>query len=204
MRVISGDKRGRRLKEPKGMETRPTTDQVKEAMFSILQFELEGKEVLDLFAGTGQLGIEALSRGAKRAVFCEESPAALKIIGENLKICGLEDRARVCRGDALRLLPGLGSFDIILIDPPYASDYYEKCLKTIIEIDNLREHFGVEFENDEKKEQSQTVNGWLIKHFGDIPTVGETIDIDGFHVEIISVDQTKILKAKIARIIETT
>ncbi len=140
MRVISGDKRGRRLKEPRGMETRPTTDQVKEAMFSILQFELEGKEVLDLFAGTGQLGIEALSRGAKRAVFCEESPAALKIIGENLKICGLEDRARVCRGDALRLLPGLGSFDIILIDPPYASDYYEKCLKTIIEIDNLREN----------------------------------------------------------------
>ena len=71
------------------------------------------------------------------------------------------------------------------------------------EIDNLMEHFGVEFENDDKKEQSQTVNGWLIKHFGDIPTVGETIDIDGFHVEIISVDQTKILKAKIARIIET-
>ena len=140
MRVISGSARGRRLKEPKGNDTRPTADQVKEAMFSILQFELEGARVLDLFAGTGQLGIEALSRGAREAVFCEQSSAAKKLVEENVALCGFSGRAKVLGGDALRLLPTLGSFDLILLDPPYASDYYESCLEAILQFDILREH----------------------------------------------------------------
>ena len=102
MRVITGKARGRRLREPKGMDIRPTTDMVKEAVFNILQFELEGARVLDLFAGTGQLGIEALSRGAAEAVFVDGSSAAVKIVRENLKLCGFE--ARVLQGDAIGYL----------------------------------------------------------------------------------------------------
>ena len=85
MRVITGTARGRRLKEPQGMDIRPTTDKVKESMFSILQFDIEGRRVLDLFGGTGQLGIEALSRGASEVVFVDKSAAALKLIRENLE-----------------------------------------------------------------------------------------------------------------------
>ena len=93
MRVITGTARGRRLKEPQGMDIRPTTDKVKESMFSILQFDIEGRRVLDLFGGTGQLGIEALSRGASRAVFVDEQETACRLIRENLKKTHLEAQA---------------------------------------------------------------------------------------------------------------
>ena len=89
MRVISGTARGRRLKELQGMETRPTTDRVKEALFNIVQFELPGRQVLDLFAGTGQLGIEALSRGAARCTFVDQRRDAAALVRENLKLTGL-------------------------------------------------------------------------------------------------------------------
>ena len=95
MRVITGTARGRRLKELQGMETRPTTDKVKESLFSIIQFDIEGRRVLDLFAGTGQLGIEALSRGAAEAVFVDRRPDAVRLVQENLALCGFTDRARV-------------------------------------------------------------------------------------------------------------
>ena len=140
MRVVSGSARGRRLKEPQGMDIRPTADQVKEAMFSIAREETPGARVLDAFAGTGQLGIEALSRGAAECVFCDQSPAALAIVRENVKLCGFEERAKIMRGDVKKLLPGLGKFDMILLDPPYASDNYEECLNIIFEIDILCQH----------------------------------------------------------------
>ena len=98
MRVITGSARGRRLKELEGMETRPTTDRVKEGLFNVLQFDIEGRRVLDLFAGTGQLGIECLSRGAASAVFVDKRPDAVKLIRDNLKLCDLTDRARVVAG----------------------------------------------------------------------------------------------------------
>lgn len=139
MRVISGSARGRRLKEPSGMDIRPTADQVKEAMFSILQFDIQGARVLDMFAGTGQLGIEALSRGAAFAVFCDESAMSQRLVSENLRTCGFEDRGQFRRGDVRRLLPSLGKYDIVILDPPYASNLYEDCLKMIIEIDILTE-----------------------------------------------------------------
>ena len=104
MRVITGTARGRVLKELEGLETRPTTGKVKESLFSIIQFDIEGRRVLDLFAGTGQLGIEALSRGAAECVFIDRRADAVKLIQENLTLCRLADRARVRQGDALPYL----------------------------------------------------------------------------------------------------
>ena len=104
MRVISGIAKGIQLKTPEGMQTRPTTDRVKEAMFSIIQFELAGANVLDLFGGTGQLGIEALSRGAKSAVFVDSQESACRLIKENLKRTKLTEKARVVRGDYISYL----------------------------------------------------------------------------------------------------
>jgi len=101
MRVITGSARGRRLGELKGMETRPTTDKVKESIFNCIQFDVEDARVLDLFAGTGQLGIEALSRGAKSALFVDKRADAVKLVRENLALCHLEENAQVICGDSL-------------------------------------------------------------------------------------------------------
>ena len=118
MRVITGSARGRRLKELEGQETRPTTDRVKEGLFSALQFDIEGRRVLDLFAGTGQLGIECLSRGAASAVFVDQRTDAVRLIRENLAVTELSDRARVIAGDAFGVLPGLREkFDLVFLDP---------------------------------------------------------------------------------------
>jgi len=139
MRVITGKARGIQLKTPEGMHTRPTTDRVKEALFSIIQFEIPGANVLDLFGGTGQLGIEALSRGAGRAVFVDEREDACKLIRENLKRTKLEGSAGVIRSDYLSYLKSCKeTFQIILLDPPYAEVFLENSLKMITEIDILQ------------------------------------------------------------------
>ena len=141
MRVITGSARGRRLKELEGMETRPTTGKVKESIFSILQFDIEGRRVLDLFAGTGQLGIEALSRGAKRAVFVDHQQKACELIKENLRRTKFTAQASVVRGDYLEYLKRTKEkFDIILLDPPYAEIFLENALNCIAEIDILRDN----------------------------------------------------------------
>ena len=139
MRVITGKARGVQLKTPEGMATRPTSDRVKEALFSIINFDIPGMTVLDLFGGTGQLGIEALSRGAEKAVFVDASEAACKLIRENLKRTKLESQARVVRGDYLSFLRSCREkFGIILLDPPYAEDFLENSLNCITEIDILQ------------------------------------------------------------------
>lgn len=140
MRVIAGEVRGRRLKEPANREIRPTTDKVKEAIFSAIQFEIEGRRVLDLFAGTGQMGIEALSRGARQVVFTDESPAALRIVQENVEICGFQNRAVIRRGDGIQYLKSGEKFDIIFLDPPYGTGLAEKALESIIQFDILNEN----------------------------------------------------------------
>ena len=140
MRVISGSARGRKLKEPAGQSIRPTTDMVKEAVFNIIQFDIEGRRVLDLFAGTGQLGIEALSRGAAAAVFTDESGEAARLVRDNIKALGFEDKAIVVRGDALAYLRRGERFDVIFLDPPYETSFIEKALNTIIEFDILKEN----------------------------------------------------------------
>ena len=139
MRVIAGSAKGTTLKTPEGMRTRPTTDRVKEALFSILQFDLPGASVLDLFGGTGQLGIEALSRGASRAVFVDEQETACRLIRENLKKTHLEAQAQVIRGDYKRyLLSCREKFRILFLDPPYAEVFLEEAIKIAAEIDILQ------------------------------------------------------------------
>ncbi len=135
MRVITGSARGRRLKTPEGQDIRPTTDNVKESVFNILQFDIEGRRVLDLFAGTGQLGIECLSRGAREAVFIDADRDAVKIVKENLKTCGFS--APVLQQDALSYLSACGKFDLIFVDPPYDAGLYEPVLEKINSVDIL-------------------------------------------------------------------
>ena len=135
MRVITGSARGRRLKTPEDYDIRPTTDNVKESLFNILQFDIEGRRVLDLFAGTGQLGIECLSRGALDATFVDKDRKALTIVKDNLRTCGLS--GRVFQDDALRFLQRGDTFDLIFVDPPYDAGLYAPVLETINQVDNL-------------------------------------------------------------------
>ena len=139
MRVITGKARGVQLKTPNGMETRPTIDRVKEALFSIINFDIPGARVLDLFGGTGQLGIEALSRGAASAVFVDAREEACKLIRENLKRTRLEQDAKVIRSDYLDYLSRCREqYNIIFLDPPYAEVFLENAIKRITEIDILQ------------------------------------------------------------------
>lgn len=140
MRVITGSARGIRLLAPKGMDTRPTLDQVKEAIFSILQFEIEGRRVLDLFAGSGQMGIEALSRGARSAVFVDMRKDACDVVRANLEKTHLAQKAQIIRADYLGYLSRCHEqFDLIFLDPPYAEIFLENAMKSISEIDILSE-----------------------------------------------------------------
>ncbi len=135
MRVITGTARGRKLAEPKDASVRPTTDMVKEAIFSIVQFDVPGRRVLDLFAGTGQLGIEALSRGARECVFVDSSPASLALVRKNLETCRMQ--GQVVRSDALSYLSHAGKFDLVFVDPPYHAGLYEDVLHALFMFDIL-------------------------------------------------------------------
>jgi 16S rRNA (guanine966-N2)-methyltransferase len=122
VRIVAGEWRGRRIEPPPGRDTRPTSDRVREAWMSVLQPELPGARVLDLFAGSGALGLEALSRGAGSALFVENHAAALGALRANLQALGAGARAEVFRGDAIRFAERLeeGAFDVAFADPPYA------------------------------------------------------------------------------------
>ena len=136
MRVIAGEARGRRLEALPGTDvTRPTLSQVKEAMFSIVQFDLPGARVLDLYAGSGQLGIEALSRGAARCVFLDENRDAVNIVMKNCKNCGVFDRSRVNIGEAARYLSACHEqFDLVLLDPPFRNGTLEAILPAVDQV----------------------------------------------------------------------
>jgi 16S rRNA (guanine(966)-N(2))-methyltransferase RsmD len=135
MRVIGGSARGRRLKAPKGRSLRPTSSRVKESLFNILPHDLNGAKILDLFAGTGNVSIEALSRGAAEAILVDSSAEAGKIIRENLRRLHVVDRTRVWISPvvrAVRLLAARGeSFDLIFLDPPYEQRLVEATLRAI-------------------------------------------------------------------------
>ena len=161
MRVITGSARGVKLKSPAGMQTRPTADRVKEALFSKIQFELPGARVLDLFAGTGQLGIEALSRGAAEAVFVDAQDSACALVRENLRLAKLETRGRVIRADYLQYLKMCNTrFSIIFLDPPYAELFLENALKKISEIDILANGGIIMTERPVGKELSLRLTGF--------------------------------------------
>lgn len=133
MRVITGSAKGRKLETLEGLDVRPTADRVKEAEFSMIQFEIEGRVVLDLFAGSGQLGIEALSRGAKSAVFVDSNPEAIKVIRSNLEKTGLSQKASVAAGDFEQFLTYTKAvFDIVFIDPPYGKGLVDKALPLVV------------------------------------------------------------------------
>lgn len=135
MRVITGSARGRRLITHEGDDVRPTTDRVKEAMFSILQFELEGRRILDVFAGSGQLGIEALSRGAESAVFLDAARESVEIVKKNLETTKFTQKATVLQSDSLLYLrKSTDKFDIIIMDPPYNSGLLQKALPLAAEV----------------------------------------------------------------------
>lgn len=132
MRVITGFAKGKTLVTAEGLDVRPTPEKVKEGLFSSIQFDLEGRSILDLFGGSGQLGIEALSRGASKAVFVDNNPVSVKNITKNLENTGLADKARVIRGDYSAVLMGMTEkFDFVFLDPPYASGFLLKALKQV-------------------------------------------------------------------------
>lgn len=145
MRVIAGKYKGRRLETPRGQSIRPTTDKVKEAMFSILNEKLYGARVIDLFSGTGGLGIEALSRGAAYCWFCDKSREALSLIKYNLDHCGIgaEEGAEILAGTFQKNLAAIGDSgekaDIIILDPPYSEGLYDECFRIISELQLLAE-----------------------------------------------------------------
>ena len=161
MRVITGKARGVALKTPEGLTTRPTADRVKEALFSIINFDIPDAEVLDLFGGTGQLGIEALSRGAKRAVFVDAGDAACKLIRENLRRTKLEGQGSVVRSDYLQYLSRCREkFSIVFLDPPYAEEFLENSLKKLSEIDILQSNGIIVCERPLGKELPAEIPGF--------------------------------------------
>lgn len=133
MRVTTGLARGRKLIAPEGLDTRPSSDMTKQAVFNIVQNYVEGSTFLDLFAGSGQMGIEALSRGAKHAVFVDASPKAIQAVKENLAHCGLADRAKVAQMEALSYLNSTNlKFHLAFLDPPYQKQIIDAVLPQVV------------------------------------------------------------------------
>jgi len=133
MRVITGTARSVRLKTPDGSEVRPTAERVKEAVFSMIQFDIEGRRVLDLFAGSGQMGIEALSRGAEKAFFIDFYAPSIKAIKDNLEKTKLLEKAEVIFGDSIAFIRSTNEkFDIAFVDPPYSKGLYDDCLAALV------------------------------------------------------------------------
>lgn len=151
MRVITGTARGRKIKTLPGLDVRPTTEMVKESLFNIIQFEVQGANVLDLFAGSGQLGIEALSRGARFCVFVDSSRDAQTVVRDNLTSTGLAKQSRVAAMDARAFLTSTSDlFDIALLDPPYSKEILSSVLPVLA--DKMAPEGIILCETDRKEE----------------------------------------------------
>ncbi|NLZ36276.1 MAG: 16S rRNA (guanine(966)-N(2))-methyltransferase RsmD [Clostridiales bacterium] len=155
MRIITGSARGAKLLAPQGVEnTRPTSDMTKEAVFSMIQFEIEGRRVLDLFAGSGQMGLEALSRGAEKADFVDSSQEAVEVIKANAKKTRLYERCNILCADYKRFLKMKGGlkYDLVFIDPPYYdSEKIDDALSLLLEGDMLEDGAFVFCESQRKE-----------------------------------------------------
>jgi 16S rRNA (guanine(966)-N(2))-methyltransferase RsmD len=166
MRIITGRSKGRRLARPKGQGIRPTSDRVKESLFNILRMEMEGKVVLDLFAGTGNLGIEALSRGAERTIFVEKKEQAIRLIQKNLAQFGLEERSEVLPKDtnrAIGILRQRGeSFDLILMDPPYEKGWIQRTLRKLNSHPIYHGDSVLVIEHTRREPLPQPLEGWSL------------------------------------------
>lgn len=176
MRIISGDSKGRKLATPKDLSLRPTSDRVKESIFNILRGQIEGGTVLDLFAGTGNLGIEALSRGAKEVTFVEKGKQALRLIQRNLEQFGMEERSEVLPTDANRAIEILKqrgkAFDLIFMDPPYEQGLIERTLMKLNSHPIYHKDSVLVVEHHRRERLSSAVKGWnLIRQ----RRIGETV-----------------------------
>ena len=165
MRIISGKARGTKLYTLEGTNTRPTLDRVKESIFNIIQNEIEDATVLDLFAGSGAIGLECLSRGAKRAILCDKSKEAVEIIKRNIEKTHIEECAKIINTDFETCLEKLKNeqFDIIYIDPPYATDYIFKSLKKIKEIGISKKESLIIIETDDEQRILKDIGNIEIK-----------------------------------------
>lgn len=152
MRIISGKARGTKLYTLDGTATRPTLNRVKESLFNIIQNDIEDSTVLDLFSGSGAIGLEFLSRGAKRAVLCDSSKDAIKIIKQNVQKTHFEEKVEVYNMEFTKLVERLQNqkFDIIYIDPPYATDFIKISLEKIIEYELVNENTKIIVETDDE------------------------------------------------------
>ncbi len=152
MRIITGRARGIRLDTLTGENTRPTSERAKEAIFSMLQFDIEGRDVLDLYAGSGQMGLEAVSRGAASATFVEKSKDAAAVISRNIAKTKLADSCRLLSSDVsdfIRAFKGKKRFDIVFIDPPYALRAVAPTLKALLDADMIKETSIIVCESEE-------------------------------------------------------
>lgn len=161
MKVITGSLRGRKLETLSGEEiTRPTSQSTKEALFSSIQFEIEDKRILDLFAGSGQLGIEAISRGARHCTFVESNKSAYTVVEQNIKKCGIEDRCRLVFAQASTFLMQKDNFDIAFIDPPYHKGLIEESIPKLVPM--MNEDGVIICESAKDEELPKSVEGWSI------------------------------------------
>lgn len=165
MRIISGKARGTKLYTLEGTNTRPTLDRVKESIFNIIQNEIEDSTVLDLFAGSGAIGLECLSRGAKKAVLCDKSKEAIQIIKRNIEKTHMEEKTYCINDDFETCLERLKKeqFDIIYIDPPYATDYICKSLKKIKELEIAKKESIIIVETDDEQRILKDIGNIEIK-----------------------------------------
>lgn len=159
MRIISGTARGTKLETLEGLDTRPTLDRVKEALFSKIQNYIYNAEVLDLFSGSGSLGIECISRGAKKAILCDNSKKAIQIIKRNVEKSHLKSQIDIINKDYKKALEDVKQqkFDIIFLDPPYKTDFGINAIKIIMENQNLEERGLIVFETDREEEYINTI-----------------------------------------------
>ena len=174
MRIISGSSKGRRLTTRKSDAIRPTSDRVKESMFGILGDRVKGRTALDLFAGTGNLGIEALSRGARRAVFVEMGRQAVPVIRRNLAQCGMWDRSEIVPKDVIRAIGILKErgecFDLILVDPPYGKGMVQRTLLKLSLNPIYHRDSILVIQHDRREPLSSSAGGWNLmrqKRIGD-------------------------------------
>lgn len=162
MRIIGGKHRGTKLYTLEGFDTRPTLDRVKEPLFSIINFDLPETTVLDLFSGSGALGLESISRGASKAVLCDYSRKAIHIIEQNVDKLNSNSEIKILNQDYLKALQTLKEqnekFDIIFLDPPYKTDFYEKSIEKIIQYDLLKKDGIIILETDRKDEVISNIN----------------------------------------------
>ncbi|MBP5289393.1 MAG: 16S rRNA (guanine(966)-N(2))-methyltransferase RsmD [Clostridia bacterium] len=155
MRIITGSARGTRLFSPQGDEVRPTTEMAKEGVFSAIQFDLEGRTFLDLFAGSGQMGLEALSRGAREATFVDCSEDSLKVLRKNIEKTKLGDRCRVVRSEYGEYIKSASrreqAFDFVYADPPYGKDLGPELVKRILRAGLVKQGGVLMVETDREK-----------------------------------------------------